>query len=154
MPLTSFIRRTWLMALFTLMFGLVMLIIGHVVWTDSAEADSTMKATTHELIKAPVREAIQHAREASNAGKQDDAKGLITHAQVALDKAKEAQRAGHNEYLNVGVYALGEAIEHGRKGQIHDAREHALHAIMRLSQAAGLQIPDESLEETGESGKK
>jgi uncharacterized membrane protein YraQ (UPF0718 family) len=121
MPLTLFIGRTWLVALLLLIFGLIMLIIGGVVWSDSAEADTTMKATTQEQIKEPVSEAIQHAREASNPGNQDDAKGLITHAQVELDKAKEAQRAGHNEYLNVGVHALGEAIEHGRRGQVPDA---------------------------------
>ncbi|MDC8448794.1 MAG: hypothetical protein LV473_10590 [Nitrospira sp.] len=46
------------------------------------------------------------------------------------------------ERLNEGVYALGEAIEHGEKQQTADATEHMMHAIMKLSQSAGLQIPE------------
>ena len=52
------------------------------------------------------------------------------------------RRPGHNERLNEGVYALGEAIKHGQKGETKDAREHMMHAIMKLSQAAGLQVPE------------
>jgi hypothetical protein len=36
---------------------------------------------------------------------------------MAMSKAKDAQKAGHNERLNEGVYALGEAIEHDKKGR-------------------------------------
>ena len=66
----------------------------------------------------------------------------MTHAKKSLDSAKRAQRSGHNERLNEGVYALGEAIEHGEKQQTTDATEHMMHAIMNLSQSAGLQMPE------------
>ena len=98
---------------------------------------------TAERIKETVGEAIKHAREAEDAGQQGKAEALVTHARMALNKAKDAQGAGHNERLNEGVYALGEAIEHGKKGQAKDATEHMMHAIMKLSQAAGLQMPGE-----------
>ena len=65
---------------------------------------------------------------------------VVARESWALDLAKEAQRAGHNERLNEGVYALGEAIEHADT-HTHDAAEHIKRAIMKLSQSAGLQIP-------------
>lgn len=40
------------------------------------------------------------------------------------------------------LYALSEAIEHGEKKQTTDATEHMMHAIMKLSQSVGLQIPE------------
>jgi len=79
--------------------------------------------------------------EAESSGKQGKAEALVTHAKKSLDSAKRAQRSGHNERLNEGVYALGEAIEHGEKQQTTDATEHMMHAILKLSQSAGLQIP-------------
>lgn len=101
-----------------------------------------MKGGTVDEIQPTVSDAIEHARQAIDAGKKGDAKRFVAHVQSALEKAKDAQRAGHNEYLNEGVYELGEAIEHGRKKQTKDATDHVRHAIMRLSQAADLQIPD------------
>ena len=89
-----------------------------------------------------IEKAVEHARAAEIAGQQGQAIDLLEHAQMSLMRAKEAQRAGHNERLNEGVYALGEAIEHGEKQQTKDAREHVLHAIMKLSQSADLQIPE------------
>lgn len=101
-----------------------------------------MASDTANQIQPTVREAIKHARKAVNAGEKGDTTALVAHVQTALSKAKDAQRAGHNEYLNEGVYELGEAIEHGRKNHTEDATEHVRHAIMRLSQSANLQIPE------------
>jgi putative cell wall-binding protein len=98
---------------------------------------------TPKEIRPQVQAAIKHARAAEDAGEQSNAQVLVNHAQMALNKAKEAQKAGHNARLNEAVYALGEAIEHGRKGDVKDAREHMMHAIMRLSEAAGLQAPQQ-----------
>lgn len=89
-----------------------------------------------------IKEALEYANKANEAGKNGNHQELVRQSQKALDLAKEAQRAGHNERLNEGVYALGEAIEHGQKQQTHDAREHVMHAIMKLSQSADLQIPE------------
>lgn len=92
--------------------------------------------------KQTIQEALTHAQKANQAGKDGKHEELVQHSRKALDLAKEAQRAGHNERLNEGVYALGEAIEHGQKQQTKDAREHVMHAIMKLSQSADLQIPE------------
>jgi hypothetical protein len=92
--------------------------------------------------KRTVQKALDHAQKANEAGKNGNTEKLIQHSRKALDLAKEAQRAGHNERLNEGVYALGEAIEHGNKQETRDATEHVMHAIMKLSQSADIQIPE------------
>lgn len=107
----------------------------------SGEGSQKMKGEDRAQFTDQVREAIHHAMEAKSAGKQGKAEALVTHAKKSLDLAKQAQRYGLNERLNEGVYALGEAIEHGQKKQTEDATEHMMHAIMKLSQSAGLQIP-------------
>jgi sporulation protein YlmC with PRC-barrel domain len=109
---------------------------------SSAEVSQTMKGEAGVDFKGTVRDALNHAIEAESAGKKGKPDALVTHAKKSLDSAKRAQRSGHNERLNEGVYALGEAIEHGEKQQTADATEHMMHAIMKLSQSAGLQIPD------------
>jgi len=94
--------------------------------------------------KRTVQKALDHAQKANEAGKHGDSEKLVQYSKKALDLAKEAQRAGHNERLNEGVYALGEAIEHGNKQETKDAREHVMHAIMKLSQSADLQIQEDA----------
>jgi hypothetical protein len=88
-----------------------------------------------------IQEALRHAREADAAGTKGDAEALKKHAHKAIEKAKEGQRAGHNEKLNDGVYALGDAIEHAGE-HTKDATEHVKRAIMKLSQSAGLHVPE------------
>ncbi len=111
--------------------------------SSSAEVSQTMKGEAGMDFKNTVREALNHAMEAESAGKQGKPEILVIHAKKSLDSAKHAQRSGHNDdRLNEGVYALGEAIEHGQKQQTTDATEHMMHAVMKLSQSAGLQIPE------------
>ncbi|MGQ0811378.1 MAG: small metal-binding protein SmbP [Nitrospiraceae bacterium] len=83
-----------------------------------------------------VREAMRHAQEAKAAGIEGNAGELVLHSRIALDKAKDAQRAGHNDRLNEGVQALGEAIERGKISRTQEATEYVARAILRLSQAA------------------
>jgi sporulation protein YlmC with PRC-barrel domain len=109
---------------------------------NSAEVSQRMKGEDGLDFNHTVQEALKHAMEAKAAGKQGNAEAMVTYAKKSLDSAKRAQRSGHNEQLNEGVYALGEAIEHGEKQQATDATEHMMHAIMKLSQSAGLQIPE------------
>ncbi|NGZ94635.1 MAG: hypothetical protein CV089_00630 [Nitrospira sp. WS110] len=109
--------------------------------STSGQGSQKMKGEDRAEFTDQVREAIHHAMEAKSAGKQGNAEALVKHAQKSLDFAKQAQRYGLNERLNEGVYALGDAIEHGQKKQTEDATEHMMHAIMKLSQSAGLQIP-------------
>lgn len=114
--------------------------------------DQSRSSMSHDEFTSAVKDALHHAQEANRAGEQGDAEALKKHAQTAITKAKEAQRAGHNERLNEGVYALGEAVEHAGKDHAVDATEHVKHAIMKLSQSAGLQIPEGV--PTGEGGAK
>jgi hypothetical protein len=88
-----------------------------------------------------IQEALRHAREAEAAGAKGDGPALKKHAEQAIEKAKEGQRAGHNEKLNDGVYALGDAIEHAGPHPV-DATEHVKRAIMKLSQSASLRQPE------------
>ncbi|HWF61465.1 MAG TPA: small metal-binding protein SmbP [Nitrospira sp.] len=111
--------------------------------SSSAEVSQMMTGEAGVDFKNTVREALNHAMEAESAGKEGKPETLVTHAKKSLDSAKYAQRSGYNERLNEGVYALGEAIEHGEKQQTADATEHMIHAIMNLSRSAGLQIPED-----------
>lgn len=105
------------------------------------EQPKQMSAMMTQEIRPTVGDALTHAKKAVDAGQQGDAKALISHAEKAIAKTKQAQAAGLNEYLNEGAYELGEAIEHGRKQETKDATAHMRHAIMRLSQAADMQMP-------------
>ena len=96
---------------------------------------------TSQEFTALIDEALQHAKKADSAGSQGDGQALKNHAWKALDKVKQAQRAGHNQPLNDSAYALGDAIEHAG-GDAKDATEHVKRAIMKLSQSAGLQVPE------------
>lgn len=102
-------------------------------------SEERTQAQPSDTMTTSLHDALKHANEANAAGEQGDAAALKKHAQKALDKAKEAQRGGHNERVNEGVYALGEAIEHS--DHVKDATMHVKHAIMKFSQAAGVQIP-------------
>jgi len=122
--------------------------------TGAAGTSGGTQARSSDETKHTLQDALKHANEANAAGEQGDAAALKKHAQKALDKAKEAQRGGHDERINDGVYALGEAIEH--KGHVKDATMHVKRAIMKFSQAAGLQIPEgvPSGASSGQSGEK
>ncbi len=126
--------------LISLVFGPVPLAIATSEGT-MPEKSSTSKAQSSDQFTSIIKEALHHAQEADAAGASGDREALTKHAQKALEKAKEGQRAGHNQTLNDGVYALGEAIEHAGKHP-EDATEHVKRAIMKLSQSAGLQIPE------------
>jgi hypothetical protein len=54
--------------------------------------------------------AVKHAREAETAGNQRHAPDMLQHAQLSLDQAKQAQRAGNVPGLNEGIIALREAL--------------------------------------------
>lgn len=115
---------------------------------EGSSEDNRESASSHtpfsssDRFRSLIVEALHHARVADAAGSRGDSRGLTRHSQKALEKAKEGQRVGHNERLNEGVYALGEAIAHGRKDQTVDANQHVKYAIMKLSQSAGLQLPE------------
>ena len=79
-----------------------------------------------------VRDAIMHAKEAVDHGKQGDAGVLVTHAEKAM---QYAERGGKNPHLDEGIKHLKEAIEHGKAGHADVATEHAETALTHLTEA-------------------
>ena len=57
-----------------------------------------------------IDKAVKHAREAEIAGNQGHAPEMLEHAQLSLDQAKQAQRAGNVPGLNEGIVSLREAL--------------------------------------------
>ena len=60
-----------------------------------------------------ITKAVKHAREAEIAANQGHAPEMLRHAELSLDQAKEAQRAGNIAELNQGIIALRETLRHG-----------------------------------------
>jgi hypothetical protein len=58
-----------------------------------------------------IEKAVKHAREAEIAGNLGQAPDLLQHAQLSLDLAREAQRAGSVPGLNEGIAFLRKALE-------------------------------------------
>ncbi|HKQ36148.1 MAG TPA: small metal-binding protein SmbP [Nitrospiraceae bacterium] len=77
-------------------------------------------------------DAIDHAKEAVDHGKQGHADVLLTHAEAALQLALQ----GGKDYPHVGegITHLKEAIEHAKAGHADVATKHAEAAVMHLSQ--------------------
>lgn len=57
-----------------------------------------------------IEKAVKHAREAEIAGNLGQAPELLVHAQLSLDLAREAQRAGNVPGLNEGIAFLRKAL--------------------------------------------
>ena len=79
-----------------------------------------------------VGDAIKHAKEAVDHGKQGQADALVTHAEKSV---KYAEMAGKNRHLVEGVKHLEEAIEHGKAGHAADATTHAETGLAHLTEA-------------------
>ncbi len=63
-----------------------------------------------------IDKAVKHAAEAELAGMQGHAPELLEHAQLSLDQAKQAQRAGNVPGLNEGIVELRQALNTSRTG--------------------------------------
>jgi hypothetical protein len=57
-----------------------------------------------------IEKAVKHAREAEIAGNMGQAQDLLQHAQMSLDLARQAQRAGSVPGLNEGIAFLRKAL--------------------------------------------
>lgn len=86
-----------------------------------------------------MNQAVKHAREAEIAANQGHTPEMLRHAELSLDRAKEAQRAGNVPGLNEGIIALRDVLRQGHgvqdSQQIHEAR-------VKLSLAAGMKPQD------------
>ena len=89
-----------------------------------------------------ITKAVKHAREAEIAGNQGHAPEMLRHAELSLDQAKEAQRAGNIAELNQGIIALRETLRQGEATQLQDATGHVRNARIHLSKAAGMKTKD------------
>jgi hypothetical protein len=86
-----------------------------------------------------MNKAVKHAREAEIAANQGHTPEMLRHAELSLDQAKEAQRAGNVPGLEEGIISLRDVLRQGQGAQgsqqIHEAR-------IKLSQAAGMKPKD------------
>ena len=86
--------------------------------------------------------AVKHAREAEIAGNQGHVPEMLRHAELSLDQAKEAQRAGRHPDLDAGITALRDTITLGVANQVPGATSSIREARVRLSRAAGMPVRD------------
>ncbi len=78
-----------------------------------------------------IKDAIKHATEAVEHGKQGHADKLVTHAEASL---QQAMRGGAAPHVAEAITNLKEAIEHGKAGHADVAAKHAESAATHLSQ--------------------
>lgn len=86
--------------------------------------------------------AVKHAREAEIASNQGHVPEMLRHAELSLDQAKEAQRAGRHPDLDAGISALRDTIMLGEGNQVAGASSSVREARIRLSRAAGIPVRD------------
>lgn len=86
--------------------------------------------------------AVKHAREAEIASNQGHVPEMLRHAELSLDQAKEAQRAGRHPDLDAGISALRDTISLGTANQVPGATSSIREARVRLSRAAGMPVRD------------
>ena len=79
-----------------------------------------------------IADAIKHATEAMEHGKQGHTEKLVTHAEASL---QQAQRGSTGPHMAEAVTNLKAAIEHGKAGHTDVATQHTERAITHLSQA-------------------
>lgn len=78
-----------------------------------------------------IKDAIKHATEAVDHGKQGHAEKLVTSAEASLQLAL---RGGESPHVAEAITHLKEAIEHGKAAHADVATRHAENAVTNLSQ--------------------
>jgi len=94
----------------------------------SAEGAARRDAVRQEQV---VKDALQHATEAVEHGKQGHAEKLVTHAEASLE---QAMRGGTDPHSAEAITNLKQAIEHAKAGHADVATKHAESAVTHLSQ--------------------
>lgn len=87
-----------------------------------------------------IDKATYHALKAEIAGRQGRAVDFLNHAQMALLRAKEAQRAGNPAGLHEGIIELTEALRLPETTSIREATAYVRDARRNLHQAAGSKL--------------
>lgn len=78
-----------------------------------------------------IKDAIKHAVEAVDHGKQGHAEKLVISAEASLQEVLKGGKAPH---VGEAIINLKEAIEHGKAGHADVATKHAETAVTHLSQ--------------------
>jgi hypothetical protein len=94
----------------------------------SAEGAARRDAVRQEQV---VKDALQHATEAVEHGKQGHAEKLVTHAEASL---LQTMRGGTDPHSAEAITNLKQAIEHAKAGHADVATKHAESAVTHLSQ--------------------
>ena len=89
--------------------------------------------------------AAKHARAAEIAANQGNIPDMLQNAEISLDHAKEARRAGINADLATGIAALRESIRLGEGSDVSGATSSIREARISLSKAAGIKTWNEPL---------
>lgn len=99
------------------------------VQSTFAEGGARRDVVRHE--QQNIKDAIKHATEAVEHGKQGHADKLVTHAEASL---QQAMRGGTDPHVTEAITNLKETIEHGKAGHTDMATRHAQSAVTHLSQ--------------------
>ena len=115
------------------------------VWTSKEQSSSTrpllvLLAIVISMIGACggsqfIPEALDHARQAVERGKDGDPNALAEQASVALRYAQMAEREKANAHLQDSIRNLKSAIQHARYGRIPEGTKAAEDAVMSLFEA-------------------
>ncbi len=89
-----------------------------------------------------IGKAVTHARAAEIAGHLGNAPEMRQQAQLSLERAKEAQRAGNVPGLNEGIIELRETLSQPQGASVQDATAHVENARINLSRAGGMRPID------------
>lgn len=98
---------------------------------QSALAEGGARRDVVRQEEQSLREAINHATQAVEQGKQGHAEKLVTHAETSL---QQALKGGKDPHLVEAIANLKAAIEHGKAGHADVATKHAETAVTHLSQ--------------------
>ena len=82
-----------------------------------------------------IPDALDHARQAVERGKDGDPNALAEQASVALRYAQMAEREKTSAHLQESIKNLKSAIQHARYGRIQEGTKAAEDAVMSLFEA-------------------
>lgn len=108
----------YLLTLCTALFASGAFVAGLANALGQADEKTPVKTSSNEIVRTQenaffdrhIDNAVKHARAAELAGNQGYAPDLFRHAQLSLDAAKQAQRAGNVPGLHEGILSLREAL--------------------------------------------
>jgi hypothetical protein len=111
--------------------GLLVMLLATSMPLPSAFSEGGARRDVVRQEEQNIRDAIKHATEAVDHGKQGHTEKLVTHAEASL---QQTMRGGTDPHVAEAISNLKEAIEHGKAGHADVATKHAESAVAQLSQ--------------------